>query len=60
MILTLQNPQEVHLLTEGTQCGVPELILKDGDFAFQAPAAWAVTKAAQSNCETFKRKHHNF
>lgn len=44
-MLTLQNPQEVHLLTGGTRRGAPELILKAGGFAFQAPAAWAATKA---------------
>lgn len=44
-ILTLQNPLEVHLLTEETLHGAPELVLKAGDFAFQAPEAWAVPDA---------------
>ncbi len=44
-VLTLQNPQEVHLSTEETQHGAPELVLKAGDFAFQAPEAWAVPEA---------------
>ena len=40
-ILTLQNPLGVHLSTEETLHGAPELVLKAGDFAFQAPEAWA-------------------
>lgn len=44
-ILTLQNPLEVHLSTVETLHGAPELVLKAGDFAFQAPEAWAVPEA---------------
>ena len=46
MVLTLRNPQQVHLLTAETQHDALGLILKDGDSAFQAPEG-------QAEIETF-------